>query len=533
MEGTLDGMVEQASELGPLLVRGGVDADECEAVELLLRSVRRWASGLSDADIDARAAIPDSVYDEAAQLGLFGLTVPTGHEGAGLSLLAAGRVIEELARHDRSVATSIGLHCGLGLRGLIRFGTDAQKSRYLPGLARGEDIAAFAATEPAAGSHLAGVRTVCMADAGGELRLSGEKCFVTNGGRASVFTILARTPGLGGVKRGHSLILVNRGQRGLSIGPEEHKLGLRGSSTTSLHFDDIVIARDAILGEPSRGLDQIADLLAWGRTLMSAGCVGTAATALERAVRQGVERRQFGRPIGTFGLVRQKIAEMETRRFAMQSIVRLVGALQSRGRDIGLVSLAAKIFASEGVGSICDDALQIHGGSGFIEDVGVARLVRDARITRIFEGSNEVLRYHLGMGGLISAKSSSSLAPQVHTALEGVAECFDQRRRRTSDAVAALLARHGLRVEGHQLLLGGLADALAGLVAQLAVYLRIDSALRAGADNERTDWLERSARHTDLLFGRQIEQGLRQMESEAEERLVERISDDLYQDIAS
>ncbi|MFC1609766.1 acyl-CoA dehydrogenase family protein, partial [Myxococcota bacterium] len=359
-------VLEQATAIAERLPRPALDADEAESVDMMVESVRAWAErNIDSAAIDEAADVDPTVYQSAAELGLFGLTVPEPHGGAGFSLSAAARIIEEVATFDRSVATSIGLHCGLGLRGLIHFGSAELKERYLPSLATGERIAAFAATEPDAGSHIAGVKTVAKWDGNTGLMVNGSKCFVTNGAIADVFTILAKTPGLGGARRGYSLLLMTKAMPGIDVGAEEHKLGIRGSSTTTLSFDDVEVDTSQVIGEPSKGLDLMNEVLAWGRTLMSAGCLGSAREAYNRAAAYVLDRRQFGKPIGAFGLVREKVATMRARLYATESLVRLTTLLQSAyDSDIIWESSIAKVFASESTWQITDDALQVHGGAG-------------------------------------------------------------------------------------------------------------------------------------------------------------------------
>ncbi len=524
-------VLAEAPAIGARLCLPAVDADEADSVAMLIDSVRSWAERTIDsAAIDAAAEVPAEVYRSAADLGLFGLTVPEPYGGAGFSLSATARLTEEVATFDRSVATSIGLHCGLGLRGLIHYGSERLKSTYLPPLATGTKIAAFAATEPDAGSHIAGLKTTATWDeARDQLTVNGSKLWVTNGGIADVYTILCKTPGLGGARRGYSILLLDAGMTGLEVGAEEHKLGIKGSSTTTLAFDDLVIGTDRVIGEPSRGLDQMNEILAWGRTLMTAGCLGSARAAYEQAARWVLERRQFGKPIGSFGIVREKVATMRARLYAVESLVRLTTLLQSAyGSDIVWESSVAKVFASESTWQITDDSLQVHGGAGFIEETGVARILRDCRITRIFEGANEVLRFHIAAASLGLADELTHLTElPVDKRLASEAAYFGELARRTGSAIAGLRERFGVRVPEHQMLLGKSADAIIGIYTLLAVLLRTHGELELARDGDGQTL--RLGQYASALLARQTEEALAAVERGDEEDLVRAVSEAEYQ----
>jgi alkylation response protein AidB-like acyl-CoA dehydrogenase len=368
--------------------------EDAELVDALLPSVDAFcARHVAARAIDAAARIDRRLLDGLAELGLFGLSIPTSHGGFGLPLVDICEVIAGLARHDRALATSVGLHLGLGTRGLVAFGSDALRDEWLPGLAAGARMAAFATTEAGAGSDLGAIRTRA-ALTGGRLRLDGEKIFVTNGGFADVFTVTAATPDFGGRNR-HSLVLLTRGD-GLRSGAEEHKLGLRGSSTTTLHLDGVHVGVDRIVGVPGEGMGQLAHVLAWGRTVMAAGCCGTARAALDATLEHVAHRRQFARTLLSMDVVRTQLATMRARAFAARAMVRQAASALD-DETLAALSTSAKVFASEAAWSITDDALQLHGGVGYVEETGIALLLRDARITRIFEGANDVLRVHRGV----------------------------------------------------------------------------------------------------------------------------------------
>lgn len=350
-------------------------------------------------DIDERHHIPPAVLDGLRELGVFGATLPREWGGAGLSALDATTLVATLAEFDRSVATTVGLHLGLGTRGLVAFGSRAQHERFLPRLVTGEAIAAFATTEPAAGSDLSALEATARELDGG-LALDGTKLYVTNGGLCSLLTVTARTPGLGGAQRGTSLLLVDPHQRGVVRQREERKLGLRGSSTTAFVFEDCRLGRDAVLGEPGSGARQLVEVLSWGRLLLSAGCCGTARSALTAALAHVHTRQQFRRPLLAQPVVQHQLSRAWALTFGMRALVEAAAAREGEVTTLARLTTSAKVFCSEAAGWVTDLALQLHGGSGYIEDTGLALLTRDARVTRIFEGANDVLLTHAGQEAL-------------------------------------------------------------------------------------------------------------------------------------
>ena len=444
------------------------DADAHDAVPLdeLEAEVQRFARRELDAGkIEARGVIGSPLLAELAALGLFGLSLPTEHGGLGLSLGGVARIVAALAEYDRSVATCVGLHAGLGTRGLVTSGTEAARAAWLPSLAAGTRIAAFAATESGAGSNLAAVQTSARLD-GDDLVLDGEKVYVTNGGIAGLFTVLARAPGLGAAQ-GHVLVLVPRETPGVEVGAEEHKLGLHASSTVTLRLDGVRVPRAHILGEPGRGLDDAQAILAWGRTVLAAGCLGTARAALAASLRQTGERRQFGRALIEMEPVRAHLAHIAITVRTLERGLASVGRDAERGRSIAATSAALKVIASEGACDAADRAIQLHGGSGYIEATGVARLYRDARVTRIFEGANDVLVAHLGAALLTATPGSERLLRASSHA--DVARCNDH----VLHAISTTRKVHGIAAIRRPLLLSALGRA--GIAHYVAACLAGES----------------------------------------------------------
>lgn len=456
-----------------------------EELASLRSSVERFARAeIRPAEIDREARIPTRVLSGLAELGVFSLSIPEEWGGAGCSLGEVCGMVTALARIDRSVATTVGLHLGLGTRGLVAFGSDDLRSAWLPELAAGRKLAAFAATEAGAGSDLAAISTRAVETAPGRLRIDGSKIYVTNGGIARVFTIVAATPGLGGARRGHSLILLERGDRGLAAQGEEHKLGLRGSSTCSLHFDAVEVPIGRVIGAPGRGMEQLGHILAWGRTAMSAGCVGAAQEALRATLEHTATRRQFGRPLAAFEVVQEQLAGMSALVFAMEALVEQTCALEASHGELAARSRAAKIFCSEADWEICDLAVQLHGGQGFIEETGLPMLLRDARITRIFEGANDVLLVAHGTSAAPRASRRTDAGPARAAAIAGrLDEAVSQR-------AAELRARFGVRLVAQQRLLHRLGRLLVLRDSADAAVLRAESAGTPRASALAEHWAE-------------------------------------------
>lgn len=413
----------RAPTLTPVLV------DFCRLLEQFLKDQ------VDPQAIDRSGVIPPAILSELAWLGTFGVSIPEAFGGSGLGLVGACAVVDTLAYRDRALATTIGLHLGLGTRGLVAFGSERQQSRWLPELAAGTCIAAFSATEPGAGSDLSRLQTRVSRVGPGRLQVDGHKIYVTNGGLASVFTVAAASPDLSDARAGSSLVVLERGDPGLVVGPEEKKLGLRGSSTTPLYLDAVQVPDGRLLGPPGRGQELVSQVLAWGRTIMSAGCTGTARAAVDLATRHVSVRHQFGRPLASHPVVRGQLADMAADLCAMRAIVMATAACESDPLQLERLSIAAKVYCSETDWSLCDRTVQLLGGSGYIEESGAPLLLRDARITRIFEGANDVLLSRLGTLEL--------LQPRAYVATGTDA---DEIAIEVASIIAAWRETYGLRV---------------------------------------------------------------------------------------
>lgn len=346
---------------------------------------------------DRDAGQPEDFIQALRDLGLFGLIIPEEHGGLELSNGAYARVLAQTSSHDSSVSLTIGAHSSIGMKGLLLFGTEEQKQRYLPRLASGELIAAFCLTESGAGSDAASIRTRASRNDDGSWTLSGEKIWITNGGIAGFFTVFARTDTPEGKI---TAFLVEAGWDGVSHGPHEDKMGIRASSTTTVAFSDVRVPAENVLGPVGKGFKVAMSILNSGRTGLGGGAVGGMRTLLRLATAQAKERQQFGKPIAEFGLVREKLARMAVDCFAAESTVWMVAHLIDSGHsDYSVEAAISKVFASEAVQRASYEALQIAAGNGFMREFPYEQITRDTRILSIFEGTNEILRLYVALSG--------------------------------------------------------------------------------------------------------------------------------------
>jgi len=365
---------------------------DADTREQLIDTVRRFVAERLrpiEAQVAETDRVPDDIIAEMRSLGLFGLTIPEEYGGLDLSMEDECLVGIELGRTSPAFRSAFGTNVGIGSQGLVMFGTDEQKRKWLPGIASGEIVTSFALTEPGAGSDSASVQTRATRD-GDAYVLNGSKRYITNANRAGLFTVMARTDpairGGGGV----SAFLVPRDLPGLSVGKPEKKMGQQGAHICDVNFDNVRVPAENRLGAEGEGFKVAMQVLDRGRLHISSVCIGVAERLLADCVAYAAERKQFGQPIANFQLIQGMIADSKTEAMAARALTLESARKRDAGQNVTLEAAAAKYYASEMVGRVADRAVQIFGGAGYVADYGIERLYRDVRIFRIYEGTSQI-----------------------------------------------------------------------------------------------------------------------------------------------
>ncbi|HEX9739687.1 MAG TPA: acyl-CoA dehydrogenase [Ignavibacteriaceae bacterium] len=339
---------------------------------------------------DESQEFPMEIIQQLGELGFLGMLVPEEYGGAGLGYVEFAIVIEELARIDPSVSLSVAAHNGLGTNHILRFGNEEQKKKYLPGLASGKKIAAWALTESFSGSDAAGLRSAAEKKDDYFL-LNGSKTFTTHGTVGSTYVIMAITDKSKG-KKGISAFILEKGMEGLIIGKKENKLGMRASDTTQLTFENCKVPMENLIGEEGEGFVQAMKILEGGRISIAALSVGLAQGCLDASLKYSNERKQFGKHLHEFQGIQFKLAEMATNIEAARLMTFRAAIKKDKGESMVKEAAMAKLFASEIAEKASSEAVQIHGGYGFIKDYPVEKFYRDVKLCTIGEGTSEIQR---------------------------------------------------------------------------------------------------------------------------------------------
>ncbi|HEX9787681.1 MAG TPA: acyl-CoA dehydrogenase family protein [Candidatus Binatia bacterium] len=367
--------------------------DFSEEQKLLQQTVRDFAAreiAPGAAARDEAARFPTELIPKMAELGLLGIHIPQDYGGAGLDTLSGAIIIEEIARVDGAIALILASHNSLCAGHIFSFGNEAQKKKYLPSLASGERLGAWALTEPGSGSDAAALKTSAIPDQDHWI-LNGEKQFITQGSTAGIYVIMASTSPAQG-KRGISAFIVERDTQGLGVGKIEQKLGVRSSDTAALRLDGLRVAHASLLGKVDGAFNDVLQVVQGGRIGIAAMAVGIARGAFEEALKYAQERTQFGRPIAGFEAIQWMLADMATEIDAARLLVQRAARLKDSGQPSAKAASQAKLWAAETAMRATTQAVQIHGGYGYLKDYPVERYFRDAKICEIGEGTSEVQR---------------------------------------------------------------------------------------------------------------------------------------------
>jgi len=530
-------------------------AEEAESVRMVIESIDRFMAGKDELyrTHDREGNQPKEYLESLKELGLFGLIIPEAYDGLGLSNVAYSRVLQQTSRIDASTSLTIGAHSSIGIKGLLLFGTDQQKNRYLRKLASGEMIGAFCLTEPGSGSDAGSIKTNAVKGSDGSWTLNGEKIWITNGATADFFTVFARTEG---EKGKITAFIVERAYQGLSTGPKEEMMGMRASATTTVRFDNVKVPAENMLGEEGKGFKVAMKILNNGRTGLGGGSVGGMKRCIELASKQALERKQFGKSIAEFEMIQEKIAQMTVLCFATESAVNMVGHYVDNGvEDFSVEAAITKIFASESLWTVADEALQIAGGNGFMREYPYERIVRDSRINRIYEGTNEILRLYIALTGMKGAgeylkeigKSAGKIFndpikgfgvlsgyaqkrltqittvglqrfQSVHPLLRKDAQVFELYVLRLSKATNEILRRLGKNIIGSQLISKRVADVAIDIFIGSCVLSRVTSMLEEKGEAQCSDEL-RIVRLFSQQAKRRMNSNLRRLERNEDEDL--------------
>ncbi|XP_022119259.2 very long-chain specific acyl-CoA dehydrogenase, mitochondrial isoform X1 [Pieris rapae] len=501
---------------------------------------------------DADSQVEPATMAGLWELGAFGLQVPTDLGGLGLSNTQYARLVEVVGAHDLGVGITLGAHQSIGFKGILLVGTPEQKARYLPRVTAGE-LAAFCLTEPSSGSDAGSIRTrAVLSSDGGHYILNGSKIWISNGGIADIMTVFAQTP----VEKNGKMVdkvtgfIVERGFGGVSSGPPEHKMGIRCSNTAEVYFEDVHVPVGNVLGSVGDGFKVAMQVLNNGRFGMAAALAGTQRAALRLAAEHAATRQQFGRRLADFAGVQEKLARMAQLQYVTESLAYLVSGTMDAGKqEYQLEAAVSKVFASDSAWTSVDEAIQILGGMGYMTSAGLERVLRDLRIFRIFEGTNDILRLFVALTGIQYAGSHlRELQRAFKNPAANLGLIFSEAGRRATRAVGlqkpvgldalvaptlrpvakhlarsaldfgacveSVLLKYGRDVVDEQLVLNRLAAAAIDATTSAAVLSRASRAVRLGlpsADHElrlaeawTEEATERMARLPDALAPRTL-----------------------------
>lgn len=500
------------------------DKEEYDELNAMVEPLERFFTESVDSKaIDVAAKIPEETLQGLKELGLFGQQIPQDYGGLGLNATKYAR-IAEITALDGSIAVTLAAHQAIGLKGILLVGNQAQKEKYLPKLASGEHVAAFCLTEPGSGSDAASIQTrATLSEDGKTYLLNGGKIWISNGGIADIFTVFAKTEVVvdGEKKDKVTAFIVERSFGGVTNGKPEDKLGIRGSNTVEVHFENTPVPLENVLGEVGSGFKLAMNILNSGRFSMGSSGAGILKKMISHTAEHACTRKQFGRHLSEFGLIQEKFAKMAVMAYAMESMAYLTAGIidMYEQPDCAVEAAIVKIFSSEGCWTCVSECLQILGGLGYMKEYPYERLLRDARILLIFEGTNEILRMFVALQGLQHAGKqlkelvkklrnplnnpgllmstawsrvrSRAAGPSLnlhlnedlHPSLKSEAQALEKNVAQFQMAVESILTRYGNTVIEQQMDLKRLADMCIDLYGCTAVLGRASRSYCIGLRN--------------------------------------------------
>ncbi|UOQ93160.1 acyl-CoA dehydrogenase family protein [Halobacillus shinanisalinarum] len=370
-----------------------MDFNFSEDIEFLRSNVRKFVRDEVEPvamEIEENDQIPEKILEQSKEMGLFSLSIPEKYGGLDLDMVGKCAIYEELGKTHNGYTTLIGAHTGIGTVGIVELGNEEQKQKYLPKMATGEWIGAFALTEPSAGSNAANLKTTAVKK-GDKYILNGSKHYITNAVDGNIFTVMAVTDSSKGAK-GITSFIVEKDFPGFKLGNVEPKMGLRGSHSAELFFEDMEVPAENVLGEEGRGYINALKILANGRAGLAARNLGSCEKLLEHSLSYASEREQFGNPIIEIQAIQHMLADVSMQIEALRSLTFRVAWMSDQNKRVVKEAAIAKLFGSEVYNKVADLAVQIHGGIGYMKDYPIERYFRDARITKIYEGTSEIQR---------------------------------------------------------------------------------------------------------------------------------------------
>jgi len=524
--------------------------EEQDRIRALNDSLRGLAEGWDIREWEEKRWIGDRTVADLGEAGLCGLYVPEQYGGQGLSQTGYCRVFETFAQIDATLSVVMGVHQSIGMKGIVIFGSDDQKERFLPDLASGRKLAGFALTEPAAGSDAYHLESRAVSQPDGSWVLNGEKRYIGNGSKGDVFVTFARAEVNG--KDRHIALIVEKGMKGFEVGDRFDTMGLRANDLRRLRFNDVKVPAENVLGEPGEGFHIAMHILNNGRLSLGTGSVGATKGLLDRAIAHVKERRQFGQPIGDFELVQDKIAWMVSYLFGLESMTYLTCGMVDAGvPDYSLESAICKVAGTEFLWYAANRVLQLKGGEGYMRDQPYEKILRDIRIFPIFEGANDVLRAFIALTGVkpvseelsglgelgltdplgsigvvvdyVSGRIQREVRPDrigaAHPELKAHSEAVSDQVKELRDVTEKLLRTHRKEIVQRQFQQKRLSGAISDIYAQIALLSRVSSIL----DDQGVEPSGQELYIADTFCTRaahRVGSAFRQVESNDDERMV-------------